>query len=172
MRNAINFDFMWGHPARWLALGMGSGLVRFAPGTVGTLWAWALFLLVDEALHPIVWGWLLLVAWVVGCWACTRTAQELCQSDPSSIVWDEAVAFWLMLWMITPCSLVEQAVAFGLFRFFDAVKPGPVGWVDAYFKEIDSPHGGWKTGFGIMLDDLVAVFCALLVMALWKTLAG
>ena len=166
----INFDFMWGHPARCLALGMGSGLVRFAPGTVGTLWAWALWLLLLQVfLTPTVLAWVLLSAWLLGCWATTRTAQELCQSDPSCIVWDEIVSFWFVLLFLTPCSILEQLVAFGLFRFFDAIKPGPVGWIDSYFKRLAEPHSRWKTGLGIMLDDLVAAFCTLLEMAIWQT---
>jgi phosphatidylglycerophosphatase A len=28
---------------------------------------------------------------------------------------------------------------------------------------------GWRAGFGIMFDDLVAAFCTLLVIALWRT---
>ena len=58
-----------------------------------------------------------------------------------------------------------QLAAFVLFRFFDAVKPGPVGWADRRF------HGlGWGGGFGILFDDLVAAFCTLLVIAVWRFL--
>jgi phosphatidylglycerophosphatase A len=61
-----------------------------------------------------------------------------------------------------PAGLVMQAVAFALFRFFDAVKPGPIGWCDRAFKSAR----GWRQGVGIMADDLVAALCALLVIAL------
>ena len=53
---------------------------------------------------------------------------------PRSIVWDEIVAFWLVLWLVTPASWLVQAVAFALFRFFDAAKPGPIAWADQRFK--------------------------------------
>jgi phosphatidylglycerophosphatase A len=53
--------------------------------------------------------------------------------------------------------------AFVLFRFFDAVKPGPVAWADRLFKGF-----GWRGGWGILWDDLVAAFCTLLVIALWR----
>jgi phosphatidylglycerophosphatase A len=51
--------------------------------------------------------------------------------DPGNIVWDEVVAFWLVLWLVLcrPASGAQLA-AFVLFRFFDAVKPGPVAWAD------------------------------------------
>ena len=38
-----SWRFMLSHPAHPIALGFGSGLAPFAPGTVGTLWAWLAF---------------------------------------------------------------------------------------------------------------------------------
>jgi phosphatidylglycerophosphatase A len=57
-----------------------------------------------------------------------------------------------------------------LFRFFDAVKPGPVGWADRYFKLEADEAIGWRQGVGILLDDLVAAACTLLLIAVWLTL--
>ncbi len=159
--------FMLGHPARWLGLGFGSGLSPVAPGTVGTLWAWASFLVIDPWLSDRQWAGLLLAALVVGVWACTRTAQHLGSADPGAIVWDEVLAFWLVLWLVMPAGLWGQAVAFGLFRFFDAVKPGPVGWADRLFKLRPGQAIGWRQGWGIVFDDLVAALCTLLVIAVW-----
>jgi len=84
-------------------------------------------------------------------------------ADPGSIVWDEIAAFWLVLWIIMPASFVGQLIAFLLFRFFDAVKFGPTAWADKTFKGF-----GWRGGFGIMLDDVAAAFCTLLVIAIWR----
>ena len=39
----------------------------------------------------------LLLSFALGWWACTRCAQALRQSDPGAIVWDEILAFWLVL---------------------------------------------------------------------------
>lgn len=155
--------FMWSHPAHVLAMGFGSGLSPKAPGTVGTLWAWAAFILMQLFVDPFDMGLLIAVSVPVGWWACTVTAQHMQVQDPSSIVCDEIVAFWLILWLWMPVGLWGQFVAFVLFRFFDAVKPGPVGWADRHF------HGlGWRGGWGIMLDDLVAAFCTLLCISLWQ----
>ena len=156
--------FMLRHPAHWIALGFGSGLAPKAPGTVGTLWAWAAYLVLDRWLAGGPWGWVLLASLVVGVWACTRTAAELGIADPGAIVWDEVVAFWLVLWLLMPTGFVGQAIAFALFRYFDAAKPGPVGWADQLFKHAR----GWRQGFGILFDDLVAALCTLLVIALWR----
>lgn len=159
-----SWRYMRGHPARWIALGFGSGLAPKAPGTVGTLWAWVAFLLLDRWLGAAQWGLLLFVALLVGVWACARTAQELALADPGVIVWDEVLAFWLVLWLLMPAGFVGQCVAFALFRFFDAAKPGPVRWADRLFKQAR----GWRQGWGIVFDDLVAALCTLLVIALWR----
>jgi phosphatidylglycerophosphatase A len=156
---------MWRHPARWVALGFGSGLSPWAPGTVGTLWAWAAWLVISPWLDDLGAAALILAALGLGAWACTRTARELAVADPSAIVWDEVVAFWLVLWFVLPAGLVAQTAAFALFRFFDAVKPGPVGWADRAFKGRPGEPIGWRQGVGILFDDLVAAGCTLLVYA-------
>ncbi|MDT7833879.1 phosphatidylglycerophosphatase A [Aquabacterium sp. OR-4] len=160
------------HPASFIALGFGSGLSPLAPGTVGTLWAWASFLALQQWLGEAGWALVLAGGLLVGWWACTRCAQRLGLSDPGAIVWDEILAFWLVLWLLTPASLWAQAVAFALFRFFDAAKPGPVGWADARFKQRPGRPIGWREGFGILFDDLVAAGCTLLVIAIWKASLG
>jgi phosphatidylglycerophosphatase A len=168
------FRFMASHPAHWIALGFGSGLSRFAPGTSGTLWAWAVFVMLERwapGMSQSSFGWLILLSLPVGWWACSVTARHMNVADPGAIVWDEIVAFWLILWLVTPAGLVGQAVAFALFRYFDAAKPGPVKWADGLFKQRDATPGGmrwWYAGFGIILDDLVAAFCALFVIAVWR----
>ncbi len=163
--------FMMGHPARVLALGFGSGLSPVAPGTAGTLWAWGLFALLQPRMTDTQWGVLIGLSIVAGWWACTLTAKHMRVLDPSSVVWDEIAAFWLVLWLVSPTSFTGQLVAFALFRFFDAVKPGPVGWADQLFHNVDpsrDPAAWRKAGWGIMLDDLVAAFCTLLVIAVWR----
>ena len=160
---------MAGHPAHWLALGFGSGLSPKAPGTVGTLWSWVSFLVFNQWLDAAQWGVVIVAALVVGLWACTATARHMGVADPGAIVWDEIVAFWIVLWLVTPAGLWTQLVAFVLFRYFDTVKPGPVGWADRLFKLQPGQAIGWRQGFGILFDDLVAAGCTLLVMALWMT---
>jgi phosphatidylglycerophosphatase A len=163
----VNARFMLGHPARWIALGFGSGLSPKAPGTVGTLWAWVAFIVFDRWLDDAGWAWLLLASALVGWWAVTKTVQDLGRGDPGEIVWDEVLAFWLVLWLAMPMGFVGQAFAFVLFRFFDAAKPGPVRWADGLFKQATSPA---VKGLGVLLDDLVAALCTLLVIALWRSL--
>jgi len=159
--------FLLAHPAHFIALGGGSGLARVAPGTVGTLWGWLAFLVLQLWLGPAALGWVVAAALALGWWACTLTARHLGVADPGAIVWDEIAAIWLVLWLTMPMGFVGQCAAFALFRYFDAAKPGPVAWADRLFKGF-----GWKGGLGIMLDDLVAAFCTLLVFALWRHFLG
>ena len=163
--------FMLSHPAHILAMGFGSGLSRFAPGTVGTLWAWLVFAVLQPGMNDTRWLWLIAASLPLGWWACSVTAKNMRVLDPSSIVWDEIAAFWLVLWLVTPTGFRGQLVAFLLFRLFDAVKVGPVGWADQLFHDVDlesDPAAWYKAGFGIMFDDLIAAGCTLLVMATWR----
>ncbi|MGR4868881.1 phosphatidylglycerophosphatase A [Variovorax sp. LARHSF232] len=166
--------FLLAHPAHFIALGGGSGLSRLAPGTVGTLWAWVAYLVMQLWLTPGAIGWVILASLPIGWWACTVTARNMRVADPGSIVWDEVVAFWIVLWLVTPAGLLAQCIAFALFRYFDAAKPGPVRWADGLFKQRDAAPGQLRwglAGFGILFDDLVAAFCTLLVIALWRAFA-
>ncbi len=159
--------FMLRHPAHAIALGFGSGLAPRAPGTVGTLWAWVSFLVLDRWLGPQAWAALIAAGLGAGVWACTLTARHLNLADPGAVVWDEIVAFWIVLWLLTPAPWWVQLAAFVLFRYFDAAKPGPVGWADRRFKRAGGAPIGWRQGLGIVLDDLVAAGCTLLFIALW-----
>ena len=154
--------FMLRHPARWLALGFGSGLSRIAPGTVGTLWGWVSFVALSPWMTDLRWAVLIAVSLPVGVWACARTADDLGLADPGAIVWDEIVAFWIVLWLVTPAGFWAQAAAFGLFRYFDAAKPGPVGWAD---RLLEHRGASWARGAGILFDDLVAAGCTVFVYA-------
>ncbi|WP_310384233.1 phosphatidylglycerophosphatase A, partial [Roseateles sp.] len=106
--------FMLGHPARWMALGFGSGLSPKAPGTVGTLWAWLSFVLINPWLNDGQWAALIGASTVLGWWACTMTARHMATPDPGAIVWDEIVAFWLILWLVSPVGFWGQLIAFAL----------------------------------------------------------
>jgi phosphatidylglycerophosphatase A len=146
--------FLFSHPAHFLALGFGTGLAPVAPGTVGTLLGFPLYALLATWFDPIQ---VLLVAaglFVVGVWACGRTGKDMGIADHSGMVWDEIVAFIVIL-AFTPEGPFWQAFAFFAFRVFDVLKPPPI-------READRR---WKGGFGVMFDDLLAAAYALLVMA-------
>lgn len=169
-------DLKWvfSKPERALAFGFGSGLAPFAPGTAGTLWAWAIFLLGQFFLSTAELFWVIGTGFLVGCWICGRVSEELGKPDFGGIVWDEIVAFWLVLIFIMPANLWIQILAFALFRFFDAVKPGPIGSIDRHFKRLEVDANShptnlkqiWWRGFGIIADDLAAALFTLLTITL------
>lgn len=144
MKPIILLQKHWARLDYWAALGFGSGLSPWLPGTCGTLFGLIVFLLSPR----MALGWGLLVcglAFLLGCWLCDTTARALGEGDPSAIVWDEIVGIWCVLLMV-PYQWEWQLLAFALFRLFDMVKPFPIGWFDRHLKG----------GFGIMLDDIVA----------------
>jgi phosphatidylglycerophosphatase A len=142
-------------PSRLFAFGFGSGLIRPASGTWGTLLAWLIWRAAAPAASDIAVGLFLALAFAYGCWACHRVGKELNAPDHVGMVWDEIVAFWLVLWL-TPSTWFAQLVAFALFRTFDILKPPPIKYFDARLKG----------GFGVMWDDLLAAAYALLIMAI------
>jgi phosphatidylglycerophosphatase A len=150
--------FMLTHPLHLISLGFGSGLSPIMPGTVGTLFGWVSFAVLNRYLTVLDWGVLIVVGFFAGISITAFTAKKLAIEDPSAIVWDEIVAFWLVLLMVSPISFTGQVWSFIVFRFFDMVKPPPIRYFDRRLKG----------GFGIMFDDLVAAFFTLLVIALWR----
>jgi len=153
--------FVLRHPAHLLAFGLGSGLVRPAPGTAGTLLALPIFWFVHPRVADATFLGMIAVLFLVGIWACGRTGRTLGVPDHSGMVLDEIVAFLLVLFML-PATPAWQAVGFLLFRLFDIYKPPPIRHLDRSLKG----------GLGVMLDDLVAAFYALLAVVLWKTVAS
>ncbi len=147
--------FLVSHPAHFIALGFGTGLSPFAPGTVGTLLGfplyWALVAWLPESSVPVAAALL----FIAGVWATGRTGRDLGLQDHSGMNIDEIAAFLLVLWL-TPAGMGWQAFAFFAFRFFDVVKPPPIRYFDRTVKG----------GFGVMFDDLLAAFYTLLALAL------
>lgn len=156
-----NLRFLLSDPTHFVALGFGSGLFPKGPGTAGTLLGWILFPFVYAPLSDTLFGALLIACFLFGIIACERTGRALGVADHGAVVWDEIVAIWLVLWL-TPTTLAWQATAFVVFRFFDIVKPPPIGWVD------ERTRGG----FGVMLDDLLAAGYTLVVLAILMRLTA
>ena len=156
-----NLAFLLSHPAHFFALGCGSGLAPKAPGTFGTLFAWASFALFHSYFSDFGLFFLLTVAYLGGIWFIEVTGRGLGDPDHGSIVWDEIVPFWLVL-LMTPAGFWWQLTAFMLFRYFDITKPQPARYFDQHVKN----------GFGVMADDLVAAGYTLFALALLKTILG
>jgi len=156
---APSWRFVASHPAHVVAFVGGIGLIRFAPGTFGTLAAFPLHWWF--AAHLTGYSQLMLLAglFVLGIWAAGRTVRDLGVPDHGGVVWDETVAFLLVLFF-SPADRLWQAFAFLLFRLFDIFKPPPIRHFD------QTVHGG----FGVMFDDLLAAGYTLLCLAAVKAI--
>lgn len=156
----ISAKQMLRQPVLLLALGFGSGLSPWMPGTMGSLVALPLFLLIAGC--PLwLYAGFVLVATVVGCWLCGQAAKTLGVHDHPGIVWDEIVGMLIALWPVllvgTGWGIWDLLVGFLLFRVFDIIKPWPIAWID---RRVEG-------GLGIMLDDIVAGVMAAVGMGLW-----
>ena len=142
-----------------IATWFGIGLVRFAPGSFGSLlalpFAWVIF----EIGQLLALTVATLFAFVVGVWAANTYAQEITDDDPPEIVIDEVAGQWLPL-LVVPSDILYYTLGFIFFRIADILKPWPVSLVDQRIKG----------GLGIMLDDMFAgIYAALALLAvqLW-----
>jgi len=135
---------VWRNPWHFIAFGFGSGAMRKAPGTWGSLVGLAFVPLLQLLPH---WGYglILLLGSLFGFWLCGKVSRDLGVHDHGGIVWDEIVGIWITLWLAPP-GWPWLLAGFLLFRLLDILKPWPISWVDRRV------HGG----VGIMLDDLLA----------------
>ncbi len=142
-----------GTPAGFLAFGLGSGLSRFAPGTMGTIVAIPFALVLK--LLPQYWFWAtLLMLFLLGIYLCEVTARRMGMHDPGGIVWDEMVGYWLTVALV-PAQWPWLLAGFVLFRLFDIFKPWPIRQSERWFQG----------GLGIMIDDILAALYAMVVLA-------
>ena len=150
-------DFNIKNPVHFLALGFGSGLIKPAPGTWGTLAAvplyWAFMTFLTQS--PVALLVLIVLGFLIGIYLCGKTATDVGVHDHGAIVWDEIIGFWITMLAI-PFNGLNILIGFVLFRFFDIIKPWPIKVVDQKI------HGG----FGIMFDDVLAGVMACIVLHL------
>ena len=139
-------------PVHLLALGLGTGLSPWMPGTLGS----ALALVPCWYVAPLAWpvkSVIAVAALLLGIVLCGASARRLGEHDHPGIVFDE-IAAMLTITVILPQSPGWLVSAFALFRLFDIWKPWPI-------REMDHRLSG---GLGIMLDDqMAAVYAAVCI---------
>ena len=140
------------HPHYWICVVGGAGLLP-APGTWGSLAALPLaYLLVLLGGNAALFLGIIAVT-IIGTFSCNWFERTTKTHDASDIVIDEVAGMWITLLFI-PLTLKWWAIAFVLFRIFDIAKPWPINALDS---KVD-------TGFGVMLDDLLAGLYALITI--------
>lgn len=145
---------IWQNPIHFIGCGFGAGAFPYFPGTIGTLAAIPLVLLLAKT---TLWFYIAacVVLFFIGIFLCGRINRDFGTDDHPAAVYDELSTFPVAM-IAVPTHWYFLLIAFLLFRFFDIIKPGPIGFVDQHV------HGG----FGVMLDDLLASMATLVIMQL------
>lgn len=143
------------NPVHFIALGFGSGLSRYAPGTVGSVVALLLYILFLSVLSVRDYLLFLLCALALGVVVCEYSARILRKSDHPAIVWDEFVGMWVTMTAV-PHSWHWFLIGLLLFRLLDILKPPPISRLERL-----------PGGVGMMMDDVAAgAMAALIIMLL------
>ncbi len=161
MSGSPGLGFLFRHPAHFIALGFGAGLSPVAPGTMGTLVAIPMALLLRAYGGEMAYVAVVVLLLAIGAWAAHVTGRSLGVPDSGAIVIDEIAAFLLVLFFVGP-GWVRVVIAFAIFRAFDIFKPPPIRQLDA----------SMKNGVGVMLDDVLAAGYTLVVLALLQRVFG
>ena len=141
------------NPVHFLAIGFGSGLLKPAPGTWGTLAGLMLSILLWNIIQSnLFFIFLTVISFIFGCYLCQKTSNDLGVHDDGRIVWDEIVAIFLMFAFLPEYNWFTYILTFISFRIFDILKPYPIRYFD---EKLES-------GLGIMVDDILAAIFALI----------
>ena len=142
------------NPVHLLAVGFGSGLIHPAPGTWGSLAGIFIGVILLALLGTKTFLILTALCFALGCYLCQKTADDMGVHDHGTIVWDEFVGIFIVLASVPELSWQWILMAFVLFRFLDILKPYPIRYFDEKLK----------SGFGIMVDDVLAAIYAVIVV--------
>lgn len=151
--------------SNWVSSGFGSGYARVAPGTFGSAAALIFWFLLHAVGMPASFSVhisLFFATAIVGTLAVAHSiGSSPPAADPPWIVIDEWAGLFIALTTIAPNQVGWIALGFGLFRLFDALKWGPVGWAEKL-------PGTW----GIMADDVVAGALTALLVGLCRSIVS
>lgn len=137
-----------------VATGLYSGMLPKAPGTWGSLFGLLPWYFCRNLALPVYLG-VMAVMFVVGALAAGSAEKIFDRADPGCIVIDEILGIFVTL-TLAPNHPLAWLLGFLFFRFFDVLKPFPIGWLDNHL------HGG----IGIMVDDVIAGIYALILLQL------
>ena len=127
----------------------GIGLIPFAPGTFGSIFAWLVFVIMSHFVNMLIYT---IAIVFIAIWVCEKASVNLIQKDHKSIVIDELAGMWVALVPVIYFAsdqlerIIYACLALLFFRVFDILKPFPISYFDKKYKN----------GFGIVLDDIIA----------------
>jgi len=134
------------NPYVFFSSGFGIGLIPLAPGTFGSGFGLCLYIYLAHFYFPTFLIYLsLFIALLIAWFAINQSLKILGKGDHPEIVIDEIIGMMFVASFL-PADPYWAIAAFLIFRFFDIIKPFPIGAVDRKFK----------SAFGIILDDMIA----------------
>ena len=160
-KHPMSLSFAFSSGWHIIATFFGSGVIRPASGTWGTLAAWIFFYALKDIISVTAWIVIIIATFFVGARACDITGRDIQVHDHSSIIIDEVFAIWLVQ-LTVPYTLGWQIAAFVSFRFFDIVKIQPARYFDTASK--------WQNGMGVMLDDLAAAVQSVILLGIMRVI--
>lgn len=138
----------------------GLGFAKFAPGTMGTIGALPILILLGKLNVPALFVIPVLIVGIIGSCVVTEQIQKKYKvHDPGWIVIDEVLGM-IVTWLFFPSTKpIDLIIAFTLFRLFDIFKVWPATYFD---KKV-------KHGAGTILDDIVSGIFAGSAYYIFKT---
>ena len=143
-------------PYHFFATLGGLGLSPIGPGTVGSIFGWAIFIVLSHYINAAHLAILTLFVIIFSVYISSIVTKDLIEKDHKSIVIDELAGIWLAMIPVIfiASSQYERStyafLALIIFRIFDILKPYPISYIDKNFKN----------GLGVVLDDLIAAIFA------------
>ncbi len=142
----------------------GAGLSPKAPGTAGSLATLPLAFIMAYFFGRTGILYAAVISFFIGAWATNQLTKNSEEKDPSKVVIDETAGQLMSFALVANYlqnnlsvkALVIYVLGFGLFRFFDIIKMGPVKWADTKIKNY----------WGVMLDDVFAGLFATIILML------
>lgn len=149
-------EAVWRDPVYFMAFGLGSGTIPFAPGTFGTLLAIPFYLLL-QPLSLTAYLTFVIAFIIFSSWISERVSRQIHEHDHPGMCIDEFAGFFVTM-INAPHGWGWVLLGFLLFRLFDIWKPWPINIID---KKV---HGG----FGMVLDDIVAGIFAMIIIQILR----
>lgn len=148
-------EAVWQKPSYFIAFGLGSGAMPFAPGTFGTLACIPFYLMLSDHLLPNLYLGFVVIFIILSAFLSELISRQIHIHDHPGMCIDEFAGFFVTM-IYAPKGWVWVLIGFILFRFFDIVKPWPINLVDEKMQG----------GFGMVFDDVLAGIFSMVILQL------
>ena len=154
MKNNVKFSNFSNAAFTYIATIGFLGHIPFAPGTIGSLFALALFVLTSPSLYLHLA--IIVIGALLGIHASTVAEEILKEKDSNKIIIDEFIGFYVSVFYL-PKTTGFLVAAFLLFRFFDILKP-------LFISKLEKTL---SNGLGVMADDILAGIYTNMILQVW-----